>query len=157
MSNSRSHASLPVLDLPSADATTSALKYPSSVPSWARPTNSVRSSRTASPDVSQASSPVSSSPGADSLDESAVLALSAGCQPDSLYTSLLPKWRNTIRRKLVKSVEWESPRLGSAQKAVRTPSLDTYFIWSSIFGTHSAFMIGLPIFWWFGYPLQGRR
>ncbi|KAL7009327.1 Long-chain base-1-phosphate phosphatase [Cystobasidiomycetes sp. EMM_F5] len=115
-----------------------------------------------------------------------VLALSAGCQPDEVYKNYMGGWRYRLRRALVKNLEWESPIMAKYQvirhlsKAARRPYLDTYFVWSSILGTQyvvvlpiisfasgfnirtqfidnsSAFMIGLPLFWWFGNAQDGR-
>lgn len=81
--------------------------YPSSVPAWARPTNSTK----ASPASSRPRSPANEA--ADNDGE--ILALSAGCQPDEVYKETLSWSRYIIRKQLVKSLEWESPVLGSLQ------------------------------------------
>lgn len=35
--------------------------------------------------------------------------------------------------------------------------LDVYFLWTANLGTHTFFMIFLPLLFWFGYPQLGRR
>lgn len=107
--------SLPRLDLPPGSVHE---RYPSSVPSWARPKSPSSSIRSRS---SRAPSPVDNQDAKHSQESSAedveedVLALSAGCQPDHVYKLSLPAWRYRIRRALVKGVEWESPILAKIQ------------------------------------------
>jgi hypothetical protein len=43
-----------------------------------------------------------------------------------------------------------------AQRNCRRPWLDIYFAQSSLLGTHTFFMIFLPLFWWFGMAEIGR-
>lgn len=42
------------------------------------------------------------------------------------------------------------------QKRIRTPWLDTYFVYTSSLGTHTFFMTLLPALYFFGYPETGR-
>lgn len=42
------------------------------------------------------------------------------------------------------------------QKHVRTPILDSYFALSANLGTHTFFMVMLPILFWFGLTDLGR-
>ena len=42
------------------------------------------------------------------------------------------------------------------QNALRTPWLDAYFVYSSTLGTHTFFLVFLPIFFFFGYDETGR-
>lgn len=42
------------------------------------------------------------------------------------------------------------------QAKVRHPFLDAYFVYTSSLGTHTFFMIMLPIFYFFGAPEFGR-
>lgn len=44
----------------------------------------------------------------------------------------------------------------SPQPLVRTPLLDRYFVYTSLFGTHSFFLIFLPAAFWFGNPYFAR-
>ncbi|KAK4057318.1 Long-chain base-1-phosphate phosphatase [Microbotryomycetes sp. JL221] len=79
-----------------------------------------------------------------------------GCMPDHEYIPLMPKWRYDIRRKLVQILENEMNTLEWIQ-SFRTPFLDDYFLKSSLLGTHTFFMIGLPIPCWFGRADIGRE
>lgn len=106
-------AALPRLDLPPASINQ---RYPTSVPSWARPkspSNSIRSRSSRGGSPTDDSKHLQEAPGPD--DEEDVLALSAGCQPDEVYKLSLPAWRYWLRRALVKGVERESPFLASVQ------------------------------------------
>lgn len=42
------------------------------------------------------------------------------------------------------------------QDRLRTPALDSYFAITANLGTHTFFMIGLPICFWCGYPAFGK-
>lgn len=53
-------------------------------------------------------------------------------------------------------VRWETPYLAYFQDAVRTPALDSYFAITANLGTHTFFMIGLPILFWCGFPAFGQ-
>lgn len=53
-------------------------------------------------------------------------------------------------------VRWETPYLAYFQNAVRTPALDSYFAITANLGTHTFFMIGLPILFWCGNPAFGK-
>lgn len=48
-------------------------------------------------------------------------------------------------------VRWETPVLARVQDLVRTPALDSYFAFTANLGTHTFFMIILPILAWCGY------
>ena len=107
-------------------------------------------------------------------DAEAETRVSAGTLSEAEYERLLPKWRVWVRRKLVRSLEREMPYLewmqvsGSirgtgrelrrlrGQKTLRTPRRDVYFVQSSLLGTHSAFLIFLPMTFWFGGGETGR-
>ncbi len=68
----------------------------------------------------------------------------------------LPLWRYTPRQRLIPVVRWETPHLAAIQKAVRSPALDTYFSITANLGTHTFFMVFLPILFWCGYTDLGR-
>lgn len=53
-------------------------------------------------------------------------------------------------------VRWETPYLAYFQAAMRTPALDRYFAITANLGTHTFFMIGLPILFWCGFPAFGQ-
>ncbi len=68
----------------------------------------------------------------------------------------LPLWRYIPRQQLIPLVRWETPYLAAIQKAVRSPALDTYFSITANLGTHTCFMVMLPILFWCGYTNLGR-
>ena len=53
-------------------------------------------------------------------------------------------------------VRWETPYLANIQKRVRSPALDTYFSVTANLGTHTFFMIFLPILFWCGQTSTAR-
>jgi hypothetical protein len=53
-------------------------------------------------------------------------------------------------------VRWETPYLAYFQDKFRTPALDSYFAITANLGTHTFFMVGLPILFWCGYPAFGK-
>lgn len=72
-----------------------------------------------------------------------------------VYDATLIWWRAAIRRKLVKSVRWESEVIARMQDLVRTSWLDSYFVYTSFLGTHTFFMTFLPALFFFGYDEIG--
>ncbi|KAK7685024.1 hypothetical protein QCA50_011859 [Cerrena zonata] len=96
-----------------------------------------------------------------SLDETTTQDLNlihggVGRLPDEVYERALPWWRYAVRKRIVKTVEWESKVLANMQHCVRTPFLDAYFVYTSSLGTHTFFMTVLPAFFFFGYSEVGR-
>ncbi|TFK49275.1 hypothetical protein OE88DRAFT_1662718 [Heliocybe sulcata] len=83
-------------------------------------------------------------------------SLDPGRQPSYVYNNTLPRWAAAIRRRIVKRVEWESEVIAAMQESIRTPWLDTYFVYTSSLGTHTFFMTALPCTYFFGYPQYGR-
>ena len=87
--------------------------------------------------------------------------LLSDCYNDTVLTVILdrnklPLWRYTPRQRLIPLVRWETPHLAAMQKAMRSPALDTYFSTTANLGTHTFFMIVLPILFWCGYTSLGR-
>ncbi|KAI5795618.1 phosphatidic acid phosphatase type 2/haloperoxidase [Geopyxis carbonaria] len=80
----------------------------------------------------------------------------AGLLPRDHYKYRLPRWRYALRQKVLPLVRWETPYLAYMQKHVRTPVLDSYFALSANLGTHTFFMVMLPILFWFGLTDLGR-
>ncbi|KAL1652137.1 putative sphingosine-1-phosphate phosphohydrolase [Diplodia seriata] len=72
------------------------------------------------------------------------------------YQSKLPDWRYRLRCSLIPVVRWETPYLAYVQDALRTPALDSYFAFTANLGTHTFFMIMLPILFWCGYTNLGK-
>ncbi|KAG1733955.1 PAP2 superfamily-domain-containing protein [Suillus lakei] len=75
---------------------------------------------------------------------------------EDLYETVLPWWRATIRAQILNSMKRESQILARMQEYIRHPWLDLYFLYSSTLGTHTFFMIGLPLTFFFGYEELGR-
>jgi membrane-associated phospholipid phosphatase len=82
--------------------------------------------------------------------------LDAGNRHHDHYARRLPKWRNALRNRLIPIVRWETPWLAWMQDSMRSPALDTYFAYTANLGTHTFFMIFLPIQFWCGYTSLGR-
>ncbi|GAB1313444.1 Long-chain base-1-phosphate phosphatase [Madurella fahalii] len=80
----------------------------------------------------------------------------AGLKSLHHYRRALPKWRYDLRQSLLPLVRWETPYLAALQSAMRTPALDSYFAITANLGTHTFFMIGLPILFWCGFSGFGR-
>ncbi|KAF8605669.1 hypothetical protein BDV93DRAFT_521493 [Ceratobasidium sp. AG-I] len=78
-----------------------------------------------------------------------------GTLPDEYYDAAMAPWRAEVRRRLVKNLKHESEWIGAMQRKIRRPFLDTYFVYTSSLGTHTFFMIVLPTFFFFGYPVAG--
>lgn len=61
-----------------------------------------------------------------------------------------------MRNRLIPIVRWETPWLAWMQDSMRSPALDTYFAYTANLGTHTFFMVFLPIQFWCGYTSLGR-
>ncbi|KAH9025948.1 hypothetical protein EDB85DRAFT_2149400 [Lactarius pseudohatsudake] len=83
-------------------------------------------------------------------------SVAAGRLPEEIYTSTLPSWRAAVRRQCLAVVERESEIIAQWQSRVRTPWLDTYFLHTSMLGTHTFFLVFLPAFFFFGHDDLGR-
>lgn len=81
-------------------------------------------------------------------------ALRTNCS--SIDKRALPPWRYDLRQRMLPMVRWETPYLAYLQDKFRTPALDSYFAITANLGTHTFFMIGLPILFWCGYPAFGK-
>ncbi|KAI0360328.1 PAP2-domain-containing protein [Trametes cingulata] len=94
--------------------------------------------------------------GEEGDDEHVLLVGAAGRQSDEVYDRTLNWWRAGIRRAIVKCVERETKWLAAMQNRVRTPFLDAYFVYTSSLGTHTFFLVMLPMFHFFGAAEFGR-
>jgi dihydrosphingosine 1-phosphate phosphatase len=74
----------------------------------------------------------------------------------SIDKNKLPQWRYVLREQLLPLIRWETPYLAWFQANLRSPALDSYFAISANLGTHTFFMIMLPILFWCGYTSLGR-
>ncbi|KAH9849013.1 PAP2-domain-containing protein [Lenzites betulinus] len=92
----------------------------------------------------------------DGQDDYLLLVGSAGRQSEEVYERTLNWWRAGIRRAIVRNVERETRWLAAMQNRMRTPFLDAYFVYTSSLGTHTFFMIMLPMFHFFGAAEFGR-
>ncbi|KAI1767068.1 PAP2-domain-containing protein [Hypoxylon sp. FL1150] len=80
----------------------------------------------------------------------------AGLQSLDHYKRSLPKWRYNLRQQALPLVRWETPYLAWLQATLRSPTLDSYFAITANLGTHTFFMIGLPIMFWCGNASFGK-
>ncbi|KAL1888956.1 Long-chain base-1-phosphate phosphatase [Sporothrix stenoceras] len=80
----------------------------------------------------------------------------AGLRSLDHYKRALPKWRYRLRQRLLPLVRWETPYLAYFQNKMRSPALDSYFAITANLGTHTFFMIGLPMLFWFDYQKFGK-
>lgn len=60
-----------------------------------------------------------------------------------------------MRQKLLPLIRWETPYLAIFQETFRSPALDRYFAITANLGTHTFFMVGLPILFWCGWSPFG--
>ncbi|KAK3314516.1 PAP2 superfamily-domain-containing protein [Apodospora peruviana] len=84
------------------------------------------------------------------------VVVDAGLKSLDHYRRALPKWRYDLRQRLLPLVRWETPYLAYLQSKMRTPALDSYFAMTANLGTHTFFMIGLPILFWCGFFSFGK-
>ncbi|KAK2763300.1 hypothetical protein FQN54_009936 [Arachnomyces sp. PD_36] len=82
--------------------------------------------------------------------------LDAGLKSLNHYQQKLPSWRYWPRQKSLPLVRWETPYLAWFQEKMRSPSLDSWFAITANLGTHTFFMVFLPILFWCGYTSLGR-
>ncbi|KAL8933283.1 MAG: hypothetical protein Q9216_006438 [Gyalolechia sp. 2 TL-2023] len=82
--------------------------------------------------------------------------LDAGLRSLDHYKHKLPPWRYAARQKLIPLIRWETQYVAKLQSAMRSPLLDSYFSITANLGTHTFFMIFLPILFWCGYTNLGR-
>ncbi|KAK4101115.1 PAP2-domain-containing protein [Parathielavia hyrcaniae] len=80
----------------------------------------------------------------------------AGLKSLHHYKRALPKWRYDLRQRLLPMVRWETPYLAYLQSMMRTPALDSYFAITANLGTHTFFMVFLPILFWCGFSEFGK-
>ncbi|RYP13466.1 hypothetical protein DL765_006879 [Monosporascus sp. GIB2] len=72
------------------------------------------------------------------------------------YKRALPKWRYDLRQRALPLIRWETPYLAWVQAKLRSPALDSYFAITANLGTHTFFMIFLPIMFWCGFASFGK-
>ncbi|KAI0518152.1 PAP2-domain-containing protein [Xylaria bambusicola] len=82
--------------------------------------------------------------------------IDAGLRSLDHYKRALPKWRYDLRQQALPLIRWETPYLAWLQAKLRSPALDSYFAITANLGTHTFFMIGLPIMFWCGFASFGK-
>ncbi|ROW06921.1 hypothetical protein VMCG_04135 [Cytospora schulzeri] len=107
------------------------------------------------PRRAKSSSPAGSNNPANGQDTKKEV-IDAGLRSLDHYKRALPTWRYDLRQAMLPLVRWETPYLAWFQDAIRTPALDRYFAITANLGTHTFFMIGLPILFWCGFPAFGQ-
>lgn len=85
-----------------------------------------------------------------------VNSIDAGLRPSTYYHQLLPPWRFWLRQKILSQIQLETPYLARMQSRMRSSAIDSYFAITANLGTHTFFMVILPILFWCGYTSLGR-
>lgn len=80
----------------------------------------------------------------------------AGTNPADHYRSRMGPVCFRFRQWALEYVRKETDILARIQKSVRTPFLDTYFASTANLGTHTFYMVMLPIFCWYGHMPIGE-
>ncbi|CAG8486033.1 8639_t:CDS:2 [Cetraspora pellucida] len=83
--------------------------------------------------------------------------IDAGTHPESYYDKLLPPTSAQLRRWLLSTIRKETRLLAKIQNSLHHPLLDSFFMYSSALGSHTFFILFLPIFFWLGYGSVARR
>ncbi|KAH3662291.1 hypothetical protein OGAPHI_005541 [Ogataea philodendri] len=78
----------------------------------------------------------------------------SGLQPESFYTTRMDPYRFRIRSRLLKFVQEETPRLAKAQRTFANKWLDIYFTYSANLGSHTFYVLCLPVPLWFELPYR---
>ena len=68
----------------------------------------------------------------------------------------LPLWRYYVRQRIIPMVRWETSYLARMQEKYRSPALDTWFSVTANLGTHTFFLLFLPVLFWCGYTTLAR-
>ncbi|RKF59223.1 Dihydrosphingosine 1-phosphate phosphatase [Erysiphe neolycopersici] len=83
-------------------------------------------------------------------------AIEAGLHSTEHYKRTLTPWRFRLRQLVIPWIQRETPYLARMQNKMRVPVLDSYFAVTANLGTHTFFMLLLPILFWCGYTSLGR-
>ncbi|QDS73210.1 hypothetical protein FKW77_003134 [Venturia effusa] len=81
---------------------------------------------------------------------------SSGSRMEYGHAAKLPQWRYRLRQRLIPILRSETEPLALLQAKLRSPALDSYFAFTANLGTHTFFMVMLPILFWCGYTALGR-
>lgn len=88
---------------------------------------------------------------------SLVFAGDAGTQSKDYYAKKLGPFRSRCRNALLPLIQAETPILARIQKKLRHPFLDTYFMSTANLGSHTFYVLFLPLSFWLGFPLFGWK
>lgn len=95
----------------------------------------------------------------DPLDDTALSSTvflgDAGTQPDQYYRKKLSPFRNRCRNLFFPLIKAETPILAWIQGKFRHPLLDSYFVSTANLGSHTFYVLFLPLSFWLGYPFFG--
>lgn len=75
--------------------------------------------------------------------------MDAGTKADEHYQRHMAPWRFQARQKLLQFIRPESNVLAEMQRKYRRPWLDSYFALTANIGTHTFYMVMLPVIFWF--------
>lgn len=79
----------------------------------------------------------------------------AGTQSTQYYAKKLSPFQNRVRNWLLPYVQAETPIVAKIQTAMRNPLLDSYFMSTANLGSHTFYVLFLPVSFWLGYPQFG--
>ncbi|KWU42431.1 hypothetical protein RHOSPDRAFT_36041 [Rhodotorula sp. JG-1b] len=96
----------------------------------------------------------------EQVDDAALTAadelIAVGVADEQVYRSAMPLWRFKLRQLVMRRLAHEMHALEHIQTHWRTPLRDQYFVKTSLAGTHTFFMLFLPLWYWFGHPQVGK-
>lgn len=75
--------------------------------------------------------------------------MDAGTKADEHYQRHMAPWRFRVRQQLLQFIRPESNVLAEMQRKYRRPWLDSYFALTANIGTHTFYMVMLPVIFWF--------
>ncbi|GAA5988001.1 hypothetical protein JCM10908_002022 [Rhodotorula pacifica] len=82
--------------------------------------------------------------------------IAVGVGDEEIYRAAMPTWRFKLRQIVMQRLAGEMGSLVRIQTHWRTTFRDQYFVKTSLAGTHTFFMLFLPLWYWFGYPHVGK-
>ncbi len=91
-----------------------------------------------------------------SPEDTDVHPVDPGTAPEEVYERIMSPWRAKTRRWIMRNLQAETDLIARMQRHIRTPWLDTYFVYTSSLGTHTFFLTGLPMVFFFGFLEVGR-
>ncbi|ODV88705.1 hypothetical protein CANCADRAFT_16630, partial [Tortispora caseinolytica NRRL Y-17796] len=83
-------------------------------------------------------------------------SINAGTSPIGHYRDNMSPMRYAIRSKILPLIRKETPILARIQSSMRSNYLDWFFSMLANFGTHTFYLLFLPILFWFGRDIEAR-